>query len=67
MKKRYAGLNMLDRVMNAESIRDMLHIIKPYLDKDRYKMLKRAMKVHKDERSKRNCIIRYAEDIMQGK
>ena len=36
MKKHYVGLNLLDRVMKADSIKDMLRIIKPSLDRDRY-------------------------------
>lgn len=67
MKKHYVGLNLLDRVMKADSIKDMLRIIKPSLDRERYSMLKRAIKTHKYERGKRDCIIRYAEEIMSGK
>lgn len=64
MRKSYAGLNLLDRVMKAESVREMLKIMKPRLDRDRYSMLKRAVKTHKDERGKRDCIIRYAQQIV---
>ena len=64
MRKNYAGLNLLDRVMKAESVREMQKIIKPRLDRDRYSMLKRAVKTHKDERGKRDCIIRYAQQIV---
>lgn len=64
MRKNYAGLNLLDRVMKAESVREMLKIMKPRLDRDRYSMLKRAVKTHKDERGKRDCIIRYAQLIV---
>lgn len=53
--------------MKADSIKDMLRIIKPYLDKERFAMLKRAIRTHKDERGRRDCIIRYAEEIMSGK
>lgn len=67
MGKSYVGLNLLDRVMKAESVRDMLRIIKPYLETERYKMLKRAVKAYNDERGKRNCIIRYAEQLMKPK
>lgn len=66
MKKHYVGLNLLDRVMKADSIKDMLCIIKPYLERDRYKMLKRAVKTHKDERGRRDCILRYAETLMKN-
>ena len=65
--KNYTGLNMLDRVMKAEKIRDMLKIIKPYLDRDKYARLKRVVKLQRDNESKRGCIIRYAEEIMRGK
>lgn len=65
MRKRYIGLNLLDRVMKADSVRDMLKIMKPVLDRDRYKMLKCAVKTHHDDRGKRDCIIRYAEQIMK--
>lgn len=67
MKNSYVGLNLLDRVMKAESVRDMLRIMKPVLDRDRYKVLKRAVKTHHDDRGKRDCIIRYAEQIMNRK
>lgn len=67
MGKSYVGLNLLDRVMKAESVRDMLRIIKPYLETERYKMLKRAVKAYNDERGKRNRIIRYAEQLMKPK
>lgn len=53
--------------MKADSVRDMLKIMKPVLDRDRYKMLKRAVKTHNDDRGKRDCIIRYAEQIMKPK
>ena len=65
--KKYTGLNMLDRVMKAEKIRDMLKIIKPYLGRDKYAILKRVVKLQRDNESKRGCIIRYAEEIMCGK
>lgn len=58
---------MLDRVMKAEKIRDMLKIIKPYLGRDKYAILKRVVKLQRDNESKRGCIIRYAEEIMCGK
>ena len=58
---------MLDRVMKAEKIRDMLKIIKPYLDRDKYAILKRVVKLQRDNENKRGCIIRYAEEIMRGK
>jgi len=64
LRKSYAGLNLLDRVMKADSVREMLKIMKPRLDRDRYSMLKRAVKTHKDERGKRDCIIRYAQQIV---
>lgn len=67
MRNSYVGLNLLDRVMKADSVRDMLKIMKPVLDRDRYKMLKRAVKTHSDDRGKRDCIIRYAEQIMNRK
>ena len=67
MRKNYAGLNLLDRVMKADSVRDMLKIIKPRIERDRYNMLKRAVKTHKDERGKRDCIIRYAQEIVNPK
>ncbi len=67
MKNSHVGSSLLDRVMKAVSVRDMLRIMKPYLDKDRYKMLKRAVKTHSDERGKRDSIIRYAEQIMKPK
>ena len=67
MRNSYVGLNLLDRVMKADSVRDMLKIMKPVLDRDRYKMLKRAVKTHNDDRGKRDCIIRYAEQIMNRK
>ena len=67
MRNSYVGLNLLDRVMKADSVRDMLKIMKPVLDRDRYKMLKRAVKTHTDDRGKRDCIIRYAEQIMNRK
>ena len=66
-KKHFAGLNLLDRVMKANSIKDMLRIIKPCISKDKYAMLKRAVKTHKNRHSKRDCIIRYAQEIMSGK
>lgn len=53
--------------MKANSIKDMLRIIKPCISKDKYAMLKRAVKTHKNRHSKRDCIIRYAEEIMSGK
>ncbi len=64
MRKTYVGLNLLDRVMKADSVKEMMKIIKPRLDRDRYSMLKRAVKTHKDERGKRDCIIRYAQQIV---
>ena len=67
MRNSYVGLNLLDRVMKADSVRDMLKIMKPVLDRDKYKMLKRAVKTHNDDRGKRDCIIRYAEQIMNRK
>ena len=67
MRINYAGLNLLDRVMKADSVRDMLKIIKPRIERDRYNMLKRAVKTHKDERGKRDCIIRYAQEIVNPK
>ena len=67
MRRSYVGLNLLDRVMKADSVKDMLKIIKPRLDKDRYRMLKRAVKTHKDNRGKRECIIRYAQEIVRPK
>ncbi|MBR1764123.1 MAG: hypothetical protein IJ746_01885 [Ruminococcus sp.] len=67
MRNSYVGLDLLDRVMKADSVRDMLKIMKPVLDRDRYKMLKRAVKTHTDDRGKRDCIIRYAEQIMNRK
>ena len=67
MRNSYVGLDLLDRVMKADSVRDMLKIMKPVLDRDRYKMLKRAVKTHNDDRGKRDCIIRYAEQIMNRK
>ena len=67
MRNSYVGLNLLDRVMKSDSVRDMLKIMKPVLDRDRYKMLKRAVKTHNDDRGKRDCIIRYAEQIMNRK
>lgn len=67
MRDSYIGSGLLDRVQKADSIREMLRIIKPYLSKDRYKMLKRATKTHNDERGKRSCIIRYAEQVMKEK
>ncbi|MBR1382565.1 MAG: hypothetical protein IJ555_01945 [Ruminococcus sp.] len=66
MRKAYVGMNPLDRLMRADSIKDMLCIIKPYLERDRYKMLKRAIKTHKDERGRRDCILRYAETLMKN-
>lgn len=50
-------------VCNAKSIRTMLKAVKPYLDKDRYKMLKRAVRLHKDHNSKRECILRYVREM----
>ena len=67
MRKSYVGLNLLDRVMKADSVREMLKIIKPRIERDRYNMLKRAVKTHKDERRKRDCIIRYAQEIVNPK
>lgn len=67
MRRSYVGLNLLDRVMKADSVKDMLKIIKPRLDRDRYRMLKRAVKTHKDNRGKRECIIRYAQEIVRPK
>lgn len=67
MRKSYVGIDLPDRVMKAGSVRDMLKIMKPCLDRDRYKMLKRAVKTHSDDRGKRSCIIRYAEQIMKSK
>ena len=67
MRKSYVGLNLLDRVMKADSVREMLKIIKPRIERDRYNMLKRAVKTHKDERGKRDCIIRYAQEIVNPK
>ncbi len=67
MRQSYVGLNLLDRVMKADSVREMLKIIKPRIERDRYNMLKRAVKTHKDERGKRDCIIRYAQEIVNPK
>lgn len=63
--KERCGLNdvVFHSVCSAGSIRAMLKAVKPYLNKSRYKMLKRAVRLHKDHKSKRECILRYVREM----
>ena len=64
MRKSYVGLNLLDRLIKADSVKEMLRIIKPCLERDRYKLLKRAVKTQISEERKRECIINYAKQTV---